>query len=86
MGSVEQKNAFEHVKKLQIQIILCMCKVSAGLCSLFIHSVVSIDSVTWQWRLWSDYIDAKSDLGLHYNAQRHIFTWCSSYKELEYIF
>ena len=36
-----------------------------GLCSAFIHSVVSIDSVCWQWRPWSDCMDAQADLGLN---------------------
>ena len=38
----------------------------ACLCSPLIHSVVSNDSVSGQWRPWSDYA----------NAQRHIFAYC----------
>ena len=39
-GRVNRKSAFEHAK---IQIILHMCKVSFGLSSPFIHSVVLHD-------------------------------------------
>ena len=38
--------------------------VHPGLCSPFIHSVVSNDSVSGQWRPWSDCADAQADLGL----------------------
>ena len=40
-------------------------KYHSGLCSPFIHSVVSNDSVSGQWRPWSDCADAQADLGLH---------------------
>ena len=44
----------------------CTCaKYHPGLCSPFILSVVSNDSVSGQWRPWSDCADAQSDLGLH---------------------
>ena len=43
----------------------CACvKYYPGLWSPFIHSVVSNDSVSGQWRLWSDCADAQADLGL----------------------
>ena len=43
----------------------CACaKYHSGLCSLFIHSVVSNNCVSTQWRLWSDCADARADLGL----------------------
>ena len=35
-----------------------------GLCSPFIHSVVSNDSVSRQWRSWSECADAQANLGL----------------------
>ena len=43
----------------------CACAKYPGLCYLFIHSVVSNDSVSGQWRPWSDCADAQSDLGPH---------------------
>ena len=46
-----QENAFKDVPFVQIQIILCMRKVSSGHLVSFIHSVVSNDAVTEQWRL-----------------------------------
>ena len=39
-------------------------KVSSGPRSPFIHSVVFNDSVSGQWRPWSDCADAQADLGL----------------------
>ena len=43
----------------------CACaKYHPGLNSRFIHSAVSNDSVSGQWMPWSDYVDAKADLGL----------------------
>ena len=39
-------------------------KYHLGLCSPFIHFVVSNDSVKGQWRPWSDCADAQADLGL----------------------
>ena len=35
-----------------------------GLCSSFIHTVVSNDSVSGQWMPWSDCTDAQANLGL----------------------
>ena len=43
-----EKSALEHAQNAQIQIILRMRKVSAGLCSTFIHYVVSTDSESGQ--------------------------------------
>ena len=40
-------------------------KYHPGLCSPFIHSVVSSNSVRGQRRPWSDCADAQADLGLH---------------------
>ena len=39
-------------------------KYHPSLCSPFIHSVVSDDFVSGQWRPWSDCADAQADLGL----------------------
>ena len=38
-------------------------KYHLGLCSPFTHSVVSNDSVGWQWRPWANCPDAQADLG-----------------------
>ena len=43
----------------------CACvKLHPGLCSTFKHSVVPNDSVSGQWRPWSDCANVQSDLGL----------------------
>ena len=43
----------------------CTCtKNHLGLCSPFIYSVVSNDSVSWQWRPWSDCTDVQAQLDL----------------------
>ena len=47
----------------------CACtKYHPGFCSPFIHFPVSNDSVSWEWRPWSDSVDVQADLrdlGLH---------------------
>ena len=44
----------------------CTCaNYHTGFCSPFIHSLVSNDSVSGQWRPWSDCANAQADLGLH---------------------
>ena len=52
-------------------------KYHPGLCFPLIDSVVSSNSVSGQWRPWSDCTDVQADLGpsLCTYAQRHIFTW-----------
>ena len=45
MGRVKRKRALEHAQNAKIQNTRCMRKVSSGLCSPFIHSVISNDSV-----------------------------------------
>ena len=60
----QAKTVFEHAQNVRIHIILRMRKVSAGICSPLIHSVVSNDSGSGQWRPWSDCADAQADLGL----------------------
>ena len=43
----------------------CACEnYHPGLCSPFIHSVVSNDSVSEECKSWSDWADAQADLGL----------------------
>ena len=57
----------------------CPCARShPGICSPFIHCVLSNDSVCRQWMPWSACTDAQSDQGLHCpHMPRHIFAWCS---------
>ena len=50
-------------------------KYNPSLCSPFIHSVVSNDSVHRQGRPGSDCADAQADLGLH--CQHRPIAWCS---------
>ena len=52
MGCVEQNNA--NMRKMRIQVILRMRKTSSGPCFPFILSTVSNDSVSEEWRPWSD--------------------------------
>ena len=56
----------------------CACpKYHLGLCSPFIHSVVSNESVSWQWRPWLDWLAVQTDPSLrcpHY-AWRHLLAW-----------
>ena len=64
--------------KIHRIISSCTCvKYYPGLCSLFIQSVVSNDSVCGQWRPRSDCANAQADLGLHcpHMPQRHVFAW-----------
>ena len=74
----KKKNLFriEAVKSLtsllfgpcQVKKCLQACtKYHPGLCSSLIHSqsVVSHDSVKWQWMPWSDCTDPQADLGFH---------------------
>ena len=66
MGHVKRKSAFEHVQNVPIQLNLSMHKVSSGLL-LFIHtfySIISNESVSGEWRPWSDCVEAQADLGL----------------------
>ena len=52
-------------------------KYHSGISFPFIHFVVSNDSVSGQWRPWSDCADAQADLGLRLSAYagRHVFAW-----------
>ena len=54
-----------NMRKMRRTRSSCVCaKYHLGLCSPFIHSVVSIDSVSGQWRSWSDCMDEQADQGL----------------------
>ena len=61
-GPRQAKKCFRTCAKIQIN--LRMRKVSSGLYSPFIHSVVSNDSVSGKRMLWSDCADAQAGLGL----------------------
>ena len=59
----------------------CACaNYHPGFCPPFIHSILSNDCVSGQWRPWSDCASAQSDLGLRrlHKTQRHIFAWWGS--------
>ena len=52
----------------------CACaKYHPGLCSPFIHFVVSNESVSGQWWPWSDCADAQADLGLRFPDMVQIY-------------
>ena len=56
-----------NMHKMRRFISSCGCPMyHLGLCSPFIHSVVSNDSVSRQWRPWPDCMDPQADLGLHW--------------------
>ena len=54
-----------------------MRKVSSDVRSPFIHSAVSDDYISGQWRPWSDCADVRADLDLRClsHARRHVFAW-----------
>ena len=59
------KNVFEHGQNAQIWHSSRACTMSyLGICSPLIHSIVSNNSTSGQWRPWSDCADAQADLGL----------------------
>ena len=64
MGCGKRKSVFKHVHNVQIQINLCMCKVSSGPWISIQIAVVSNDSVSGQGRPLSDCANAQADLGL----------------------
>ena len=73
-----------NICKLQIQIILHMCTYHQGLCSPFIHSLVS--NATDPMILLADSEgpdqteDVQADLAsMSTNARRHVFTWHGPY-------
>ena len=52
-------------KTLSFRSSYTCTKYHPGFCSPFIHYVVSNDSISGQWRPWSDCMDAQAHLGLH---------------------
>ena len=62
---MSSKNMSSRIHKMRRFKSSCACaNYHPGLCSAFIHSVVSNDYVSGQWRPWSDCAKAQSDLGL----------------------
>ena len=55
-------------------------KYHPGICSQFIHSIVSNDSVSGQGRPWSACADAQADLGLRWPhmPEKNVFAWCEA--------
>ena len=64
MGHVKE-NMPSNMHKMRIFRSSCAYSDHPSLCSIFIHSLVSDDSVSGQWRSWSDCANAQADLGLH---------------------
>ena len=65
MGRVKQKKAPSNTRNMRWLRSSCECaKYQPGLCSPFMQSKESNDSVSGQWRPWSDCADAQADLGL----------------------
>ena len=65
MGRAKRKGVFEYVQNDSDSDSPHACaKSNPDICSSFIHSVVSSNSVNGQWRPWSDCADAQADLGL----------------------
>ena len=59
------ENVSSSMRKMRRFGSSCACaKYHLRLCSQFIHFTVSNDSVSGQWRPWSDCADAQADLGL----------------------
>ena len=65
MGLVKWKSAVEHAKMHRFRSFCACTKYHPFLCSPFLHSSVSNDSVCGQWRPWSDCGNAQADLGHH---------------------
>ena len=64
MGRAKRKGAVMHAQHAHIQLILPMQKYHARPLLSLVRSVVYNDSVSGQWRSWSDCEDAQSDLDL----------------------
>ena len=60
-----EKFPFKHAENVQSQIILCMCKVWPGPLFSIQIPVVPNDSISRQWRPWSDCILVQPDIGIH---------------------
>ena len=60
-----RENVYSNMRNTRRFRSSCACaKYHPGLCSPFIHSVLSKEYVSEQWRPWSDCAFAQSDLGL----------------------
>ena len=62
MGHSKRKDYFEQAQNAQIHIY--SAHAYSDICSPLMHSIVSNDYISGQWRPWSDCADARSDLGL----------------------
>ena len=63
--ALSKENVDSNMHKMSIFGSSCACaKYQPGLCSPFIHSVGSNDSVSRQWRPWSDCVDAQAEWAL----------------------
>ena len=72
----EKKSAFNIHKTRRLRSSCACSKYYLGLCSLFIHSVVSNDSISGQWRPWSDRgCSGQSGPSLSIYTRRHVFAW-----------
>ena len=82
----QAKSAFKHVHNAKIMITMHLLKVPAAPCSPFIYFVVSNDSVSVQWRPWSDWASSGSslsahDLRTHFRLVGFIFSYFSVWKK-----
>ena len=64
MSRAKRKCTFEHVQNAQIQIHTTRAQSHPGICFPMMHSIVSSDYGSEQWRSWSDCADAQADLGI----------------------
>ena len=63
-GSRQTKSCFRACAKCADSHRLAHAQSHPGICSPLKHSIVSNDSVSGQWRPWSDCAHAQADLGL----------------------
>ena len=78
MCCIKRKKCLQTCVKFRFRSSCTCAKNNLGLCSPFIHSVVSNDSVSIQWRAWSECTYAQAYLGLHCPQilEATLFTWC----------
>ena len=65
----EKKMPLNICKMIRFRLSCACAKYHPGLCCPFIDAVLSGDSVSGQWRPWSDCADVSA------YAWRHVFTW-----------
>ena len=65
IGRVMRADVFGYIRNMRWFRSSCVnAKYHPGLCSSFIHSVISNDFVSGRWRSWSDSAHAQTDLGI----------------------